>query len=232
MSVRHSNRNGAQLRLVAIMCQLETSLSMPAWSTVSCPAVCMKLQRLRHRRSLPCASSYIVIVVVDFAYQRPCRSQVRSHCGFSDVLIVMYAQRLCVLRRPLHRHATPQHCPSCMSHDAARRCRHDPVTLLRRMSPLLHRLSVQPQAVPEKDTSAWATPAARTKEVVVRRMRFMFFPRVAIQNKNTKPRNTLVKHYGFSDVRTALGSSDPPVTRHRNANMMHRCHTASVVFSQ
>jgi hypothetical protein len=37
-------------------------------------------------------------------------------------------------------------------------------------------------AVPEKDTSAWATPAARTKEVVVRRMRFMFFPRVAIQN--------------------------------------------------
>jgi hypothetical protein len=27
-------------------------------------------------------------------------------------------------------------------------------------------------AVPEKVTSAWATPAARTKEVVVRRMRF------------------------------------------------------------
>ena len=29
-------------------------------------------------------------------------------------------------------------------------------------------------AVPEKDTSAWATPAARTKEVVVRRMRFLY----------------------------------------------------------
>jgi hypothetical protein len=35
-------------------------------------------------------------------------------------------------------------------------------------------------AVPEKDTSAWATPAARTKEVVVRRMRFLYnrFPRI------------------------------------------------------
>ena len=29
-------------------------------------------------------------------------------------------------------------------------------------------------AVPEKDTSAWATPAARTKEVVVRRMRLVY----------------------------------------------------------
>ena len=29
-------------------------------------------------------------------------------------------------------------------------------------------------AVPEKDTSAWATPAARTRDVVVRRMRFLY----------------------------------------------------------
>ena len=53
----------------------------------------------------------------------------------------------------------------------------------------------------------------------------MFFPRVAIQNKNTKPRNTLVKHYGFSDVRTALGSSDPPChnvpKRQHDAQMSH-----------
>ena len=29
-------------------------------------------------------------------------------------------------------------------------------------------------AVPEKVTSAWATPAARTRDVVVRRMRFLY----------------------------------------------------------
>ena len=29
-------------------------------------------------------------------------------------------------------------------------------------------------AVPEKDTSAWATPAARTSDVVVRRMRLVY----------------------------------------------------------
>jgi hypothetical protein len=46
--------------------------------------------------------------------------------------------------------------------------------------------------LPENVISADATPAASTSDVVVRRMRFMFFPRVAIQNKNTKPRNTLV----------------------------------------
>ena len=35
-------------------------------------------------------------------------------------------------------------------------------------------------AVPEKVTSAWATPAARTRDVVVRRMRFLYnrFPRI------------------------------------------------------
>jgi hypothetical protein len=35
-------------------------------------------------------------------------------------------------------------------------------------------------AVPEKDTSAWATPAASTRDVVVRRMRFLYniFPRI------------------------------------------------------
>ena len=53
----------------------------------------------------------------------------------------------------------------------------------------------------------------------------MFFPRVAIQNKNTKPRNTLVKHYIVSDVRTALGSRDPPshsAPKHqRDAQMSH-----------
>ena len=60
----------------------------------------------------------------------------------------------------------------------------------------------------------------------------MFFPRVAIQIKIPIQGEPWLSITALVTCERPLGQVIHPATAHRNTNVMHRCHTASVVFSQ